>query len=66
MSLGLDGWVRNRHDGGVEAVISGSAREVEEMLDRCRQGPPAARVVSVTAIEWHRAASPGFLKLPTE
>lgn len=66
MSLGLDGWVRNRHDGGVEAVISGSAREVEEMLDRCRQGPPAARVISVTVIEWHRAASPGFLQLPTE
>jgi acylphosphatase len=36
--------VRNRRDGSVEAVFSGPADAVEEMLERCRQGPPAARV----------------------
>ena len=44
VSLDLSGWVRNRRDGSVEAVFSGPADAVEEMLERCRQGPPAARV----------------------
>ena len=43
-SLGLTGWVRNRRDGSVEAVISGDPASIDDMLARCRQGPPAARV----------------------
>ena len=42
--LGLDGWVRNRRDGGVEAVLSGPGTSVDDMIARCRTGPPAARV----------------------
>lgn len=42
--LGLDGWVRNRVDGSVEAVFQGSEAAVSEMIERCRRGPPAARV----------------------
>ena len=42
--LGLKGWVRNRRDGAVEAVFSGSADKVEEMEQRCRRGPPDAMV----------------------
>ena len=42
--LGLAGWVRNRRDGGVEALFSGPADDVAEMLERCRDGPPSARV----------------------
>ena len=42
--LGLTGWVRNRRDNSVEAVISGDPAAVDDMLTRCRQGPPAARV----------------------
>jgi len=43
-ALGLQGWVRNRRDGTVEAVFSGPTAAVEEMIQACRKGPPAARV----------------------
>lgn len=43
-ALGLSGWVRNAPDGSVEAFFSGPAAAVDEMLARCREGPPAARV----------------------
>ena len=42
--LGLKGWVRNRRDGSVEALFSGSPDAVQEMERRCRRGPPAAVV----------------------
>jgi acylphosphatase len=41
---GLEGWVRNRRDGSVEAVFAGPAQDVAEMVAACRKGPPAARV----------------------
>jgi acylphosphatase len=41
---GLDGWVRNRRDGSVEALIAGDERRVEEMIAACRRGPSGARV----------------------
>ena len=43
----LAGWVRNRRDGTVEAVFSGSGDMVEAMLTACRQGPATARVSAV-------------------
>jgi len=51
--LGLTGWVRNLHDGRVEATFEGEAEAVEAMLGWCRQGPPAAQVdeVQMTAEE---------------
>ncbi|KAB2917807.1 MAG: acylphosphatase [Hyphomicrobiaceae bacterium] len=49
--LGLAGWVRNRRDGGVEAVFSGAADDVDEMLERCRDGPPSARVDFVKVLD---------------
>jgi acylphosphatase len=62
---GLDGWVRNRRDGSVEALISGPAAAVDAMIEICRQGPPAARVTDiVTAPENERAAA-GFRQMPT-
>ncbi len=63
-ALGLRGWVRNRDDGGVEAVISGSEGDVETMLERCRTGPPAARVQSITVRDWRDEVPPGFRQLP--
>lgn len=45
--LGLAGWVRNRHDGSVEAVVHGSQEKVEAMIEWARRGPPAARVTDV-------------------
>ncbi|KAL0316216.1 UNVERIFIED_CONTAM: Acylphosphatase [Sesamum radiatum] len=40
--LGLKGWVRNRRDGSVEALFSGSPEKVQEMEQGCRRGPPDA------------------------
>jgi acylphosphatase len=40
----LEGWVRNRRDGSVEALFAGDAAAVDSMIEACRQGPPAAHV----------------------
>ena len=47
MACGLEGWVRNRRDGSVEALFAGPARAVAEMVALCRHGPPSARVAAV-------------------
>jgi acylphosphatase len=59
-SLGLDGWVRNSDDGSVEAVFSGHAAQVEDMLRRCADGPPDAKVTAVTITDEGGAPPPGF------
>jgi acylphosphatase len=41
---GLEGWVRNRRDGSVEAVFAGSIEIVDAMIEACRRGPFSARV----------------------
>jgi acylphosphatase len=43
-TFGLDGWVRNRRDGTVEAVVAGPAEAVDAMVASCRKGPFSARV----------------------
>lgn len=45
--LKLQGWVRNLHDGRVEAIFEGSADRVEEIIRWCHQGPPTAIVDQV-------------------
>jgi acylphosphatase len=40
----LEGWVRNRRDGGVEAVFAGPEDVVTAMIEACRRGPSSARV----------------------
>ncbi len=47
----VDGWVRNLDDGRVEAVFEGSTDAVEEMVEWCHTGSPAARVEDV-AVEY--------------
>jgi acylphosphatase len=51
--LGLTGWVRNRRDGSVEAVVAGPAGAVDAIVAWSHRGPPSARVeaVVVTAAE---------------
>ena len=44
---GLEGWVRNRRDGSVEAVFAGPANVVADLVARCRRGPSTARVEAV-------------------
>jgi acylphosphatase len=63
-ALGLSGWIRNRRDGAVEAVFSGAAGQVSEMLRLCREGPPGAQVEEVAAVEDFGGAPPGFAVLP--
>lgn len=65
-TLKLEGWVRNRRDGSVEALISGSAGAVARMLGSCHQGPPDAQVVKVEIIQEGGAAPSGFAILPTD
>lgn len=59
-ALGLNGWVRNRRDGTVEAVFGGEADLVAEMLRRCKRGPPAARVLQVEVLGEGVRVDPGF------
>src|SRR5689334_16259466 len=70
-SRGLEGWVRNRRDGAVEAVFAGPSQMVAAMIEACREGPYGARVEAIEeeAAE-ERALSPRlagerFSVLPT-
>lgn len=62
---GLSGWVRNRRDGSVEAVFSGAAEQVDDMLKACHGGPPAAEVTRIAAEPCPPPASSGFSEQPT-
>jgi len=53
--LKLNGWVRNLHDGRVEAIFEGDRAQVEEIIRGCHQGPPAA-VVSEVVVEYGPSA----------
>jgi acylphosphatase len=45
------GWVKNKHDGSVEAVFEGEKSLVDSVLQWCQQGPPGSRVDNVNT-EW--------------
>lgn len=62
---GLSGWVRNRRDGTVEALLSGAPDNVAKMIERCRDGPSGARVTSIDVHDEADAPPPGFEVLPT-
>ena len=58
---GVCGWVRNRRDGSVEALLQGDADAVRAPIDWARQGPPGARVAEVRVLPGGDAAlAPGF------
>lgn len=64
--LGLDGWVRNRTDGSVEAVVQGGGDSVDTIIARARQGSPASRVADVVVHDDAAHDLPtGFEKRPT-
>jgi acylphosphatase len=66
LSRGLDGWVRNRRDGSVEALFAGPAALVEQLIKACHEGPPAAAVATVISEPDRPPDWPGFRQLPTE
>lgn len=63
--LRLHGWVRNRSDGTVEVLVSGSGEAVAAMIEACRHGPRAARVTAVEIVDTEDDGSPGFTAHPT-
>lgn len=66
LAAGVQGWVRNRRDGAVEAVLHGPAEVVAELLRRCEEGPPSSIVDSVEVIGEGVGAFSGFEVRPTD
>ncbi|NKI19022.1 acylphosphatase [Spongiibacter sp. KMU-166] len=63
--LGVNGWVRNRSDGSVEAVFSGPEDKVDELLARCWQGPENAHVEHIETHLTEPVLEPGFAQRDT-
>jgi len=64
--LGVSGWVRNRSDGSVEALVVGEEDAVGAMIEACRQGPSLARVDAIDVEPVDLDVLPeGFTRLPT-
>ena len=63
--LGVRGWVRNRVDGSVEALVIGDEAAVAAMVEACRRGPRAAMVRDVAVGEAEEDGSADFAARPT-
>ncbi|MCG7363359.1 acylphosphatase [Roseomonas sp. ACRSG] len=63
--LGVQGWVRNRSDGSVEALVSGDPAAVGALLTACRAGPGLARVEAIHEDFAEPPEEPGFRRMPT-
>jgi acylphosphatase len=57
---GVDGWVRNREDGGVEAILAGEIDAVQEIVAACRVGPNHAVVTDVIVLPASEDPGTGF------
>jgi acylphosphatase len=66
VSLGLRGWVRNRTDGSVEALVTGAPEAVAAMIEASGKGPLGAQVSDVTVTPDQDNSSMGFVARPTE
>ena len=64
-NLGLRGWVRNRSDGSVEALVTGAPEDVAAMVEASRKGPIGAHVAEVTAVPDEDDGSHGFVARST-
>jgi acylphosphatase len=49
--LSITGWVRNRRDGSVEALVQGPPAALDTIIEWARRGPPGARVADVQISE---------------
>lgn len=61
----LDGWVRNRSDGTVEALVSGTTKAVEGFVAAAMQGPPGAKIANVDLHNSEPPAEKGFARRPS-
>lgn len=61
----VDGWVRNRLDETVEAVLAGEPAVVQALVDRCRRGLQLARVERIETTAEAEAPPPGFVQRST-
>lgn len=64
--VGVQGWVRNRRDDTVEALVAGEEAAVQALLSACRRGPLLALVIDITEEFADPPEEPGFLRLPTK
>lgn len=68
-ALGVDGWVRNRREGTVEAVLRGSPQACQALLQWAHRGPIAARVERVevrsASVDESEHVQGGFRRLET-
>ena len=62
--LGVHGWVRNRPDRSVQALVDGEEGAVQALLIACRRGPMLARVDRIEEVLSDPPAEPGFHRLP--
>jgi acylphosphatase len=62
-NAGLEGWVRNRDDGRVEAVFEGPPAAVDDVIDWCRGGPRGAEVNHVTVDEEEPTGAAGGFRI---
>lgn len=60
ISLSLDGWVRNRPDGSVEALVAGKQQALQDIIEWAAKGPPAARVDDVALTRESLSLALGF------
>lgn len=62
--LGVSGWVRNRRDGSIEAMLQGKVSQVDALIAWARRGPPLAQVENMEISEGNGEFT-GFERLPT-
>lgn len=65
-ALGLHGWVRNRADGTVEALVVGEETTIRQLIAQCHEGSPASKVSHIDE-EPAQGIVPrdGFVRKPT-
>ena len=63
--LGLRGWVRNRHDGSVEALVIGIQAAIDDFIDWAQVGPPKAQVLRIEISVADEEPTDGFEQRPS-
>jgi len=63
--LGLRGWVRNRHDGSVEALVIGIQAAIADFIDWAQVGPPKAQVLRIEISVADEEPTDGFEQRPS-